>query len=86
MAKLTKKEQAWVNKVQKVLNECPSKRIGFYTMGDNDITLYDVIKDDEIRELLNTNNCSDWGPCVEQLNAGFNETLDFPNPVESVAG
>lgn len=35
MITLTKKEQAWVDELQAVINRCPSpKKIGFYTIGD----------------------------------------------------
>ena len=35
MATLTKKERAWLNELQEVLDRCPSpKKIGFYTIGD----------------------------------------------------
>ena len=36
MAKLTKKELAWIKKAQKVFDECLSSRIGFYACGDDD--------------------------------------------------
>ncbi len=43
MATLTKKEQAWLNELQDVLDRCPSpKKIGFYTIGDKNIYLYDL--------------------------------------------
>ncbi len=33
MATLTKKERAWLNELQEVLDRCPSpKKIGFYTI------------------------------------------------------
>ena len=38
---LTKKESKWLNKLEKVLKECPSDRLECYTIGDNDITFYD---------------------------------------------
>ncbi|MDU3882205.1 MAG: hypothetical protein E7G78_13075 [Escherichia coli] len=38
MATLTKKERAWLNELQDVLDRCPSpKKIGFYTIGDKSI-------------------------------------------------
>ncbi len=41
MATLTKKERAWLNELQDVLDRCPSpKKIGFYTIGDKSIYLY----------------------------------------------
>ncbi len=40
MATLTKKERAWLNELQDVLDRCPSpKKIGFYTIGDKSIYL-----------------------------------------------
>ena len=43
MATLTKKERAWLNELQEVLDRCPSpKKIGFYTIGDKSIYLYDL--------------------------------------------
>ena len=89
MAKLTKKEQSWVNKVQKVLNECPSKRIGFYTIGDSDLTLFDITKIDEIYNLMDAHvgdGGPDFGPLVVKVGADFNEELYFPNSVETAQG
>lgn len=49
MATLTKKEQAWLSELQNVLDRCPSpKKIGFYTIGDKSIYLYDLRRMDEI--------------------------------------
>ncbi|MCI3694228.1 hypothetical protein ABRS07_021915, partial [Escherichia coli] len=53
MATLTKKEQAWLSELQDVLDRCPSpKKIGFYTIGDKSIYLYDLRRMDEIMEAL----------------------------------
>lgn len=38
---LTPEETKWLKKLQKLLNECPSERLGFYTVGDADLTVYD---------------------------------------------
>lgn len=38
---LTKKEQKWLDKLEKVMCECPSKRMACYTIGDNNLTFYD---------------------------------------------
>lgn len=83
---LTVKEKKWVERVQKALNACPSKRIGFYTIGDNDVMLYDKDKEEEVWEHLNSVKNSDWCKSVDALDAGFEATLIFPNPVESTAG
>lgn len=37
----TNEERAWVKKLQKVLDACPSSRLGFYTTGDATVTVYD---------------------------------------------
>ena len=86
MSELSKKEKAWIKKVQKALNECPSERIGFYTIGDNDIYAFDVTKMDEINEVIDKERCADFGITAKRLCAAFNESLFFPNPVESTAG
>ncbi|MEY0432134.1 hypothetical protein AB7V88_20345 [Providencia rettgeri] len=87
MAKLTKKELAWIEKVQKVLDECPSERLGFYTIGDTDVQLYDRRKEPAITELMNT-ACynDDFCMAAEKLDANFHHHLLFPAPVESTAG
>lgn len=86
MAKLNSKEQAWVGKVNKLLKECPSKRIGFYTIGDNNLRMFDVRKNSEIYNEIDNGRASDFHPAVENIDAGFGEELWFPNPVESTAG
>ena len=86
MAKLTKKEKAWLGKVQKVLKECPSKRIGFYTIGDNSVHAFDCTMMDEIGECMDRNEATDFGPAAIKVDADFDEYLWFPNPVESTAG
>ena len=86
LANLTKKEQAWMNKLQKVIDECPSKRIGFYTIGDSDLVAFDATKMDKITNHLDSRRCGDFGPSVSAVGAGFDESLVFNNPVESTAG
>jgi len=84
-AKLTKEEKAWVKKLNRVLAECPSKRIGFATIGDCDVFLFDVTRMDEIYKLLQRNNM-DFMPAAARIGAQFDETLTFPQAVESTAG
>jgi len=38
---LTAEERAWAEKLNRVLQECPTARIGAYTISDANITLYD---------------------------------------------
>ncbi|ARU94598.1 hypothetical protein [Tatumella citrea] len=87
MAKLNKKEQAWISELQCVIDRCPSpKKIGFYTIGDPVICLYDLRRADEVMSALNSRNSSDWCTAVQNIGAGFNEKIDFPSSVESTAG
>ncbi|PWD66545.1 hypothetical protein [Pectobacterium parmentieri] len=85
MSELTKEEKAWVKKVNALLAKCPSTRIGFYTIGDGTVFLFDANYQDEISNIMD-NSHSDWSYCVYAAGAGFSEVLEFPNPVESVAG
>ncbi|EMK1274663.1 hypothetical protein V8M30_000246 [Serratia marcescens] len=48
MAELTAAERKWLNEVQKVLNRCPSTRLGFFTIGDKDVFVYDKRLDKQI--------------------------------------
>ncbi|MTC33416.1 hypothetical protein GKR67_02080 [Providencia alcalifaciens] len=86
MAKLTKKELAWIGKVQKVLDECPSDRLGFYTIGDRAVLLYDLKKSDEICRIQDTPRGDYFCSAVKLANADFEECLTFPSQVESTAG
>lgn len=82
---LTKKEEAWLRRMQKALNACPSKRLGFYTIGDADISIYDRSREDEINALMETGKASDFCVAVEDLSARLG-VLDFPFQVHSTAG
>lgn len=83
--KLTKKELAWIEKVQKVIDECPSKRLGFYTTGDQMVWLYDRSKENEVWEWMNRNK-GDFCIATNALKIDFHTSIDFPAPVESTAG
>ncbi|WP_458047961.1 hypothetical protein [Providencia hangzhouensis] len=86
MAKLTKKESAWVNKLQKVIDECPSERIGYYVTGaDNTVMIFDRTLYPEINRLLDKHN---WDFCLatHACDADFELRLEFPCSVESTAG
>ena len=81
MAKLNKKEQAWIDDLQALLNRCPSNRIGFYTVGDPQIGLYDKTKQAEIDDAHD-----DLVSALNITGHGFNDTIDFPDQVHSVCG
>jgi len=83
---LNKKEKAWLKKLQRILDECPTSRIGFYTIGDRSVSLFDVSKLEEIGYEMDRGNAPDFGPAVDRVGAGFDEDIVFPNPVESTSG
>ncbi|WP_417546483.1 hypothetical protein [Marinobacter sp.] len=77
---LNKAERAWLTKLQKVLDECPSNRLAAYTIGDPDITLYDSSFDQQIDD----SGC-DVPEAIARLDASL-EYLRFPFPVHCVRG
>ena len=65
MAKLTKKEMTWIDELQSVLDRCPSpEKIGFYTIGDPNIYLYDLRRIEEVHTALDKRTSSDWCTAV----------------------
>lgn len=79
---LTKDEKRWIKRVQKALNECPSDRFGFYTIGDRDVEIYD--KSNKKVELIYETG-TDFCVAVEGADASLGE-LRFPSQVHSTAG
>jgi hypothetical protein len=84
IAELTKEEAAWVRKLQKVLNQCPSTRIGFYTVGDPSVSLYDTAFNQQIDDLQNAHPI-EFGQAVADLDADLGNVI-FPNNVCSTCG
>jgi len=84
MTSLTKVEAAWVKRLQKVLDECPSDRIGAFTVGDPTITLYDRSRDQEIDAVLEAGNI-EYCQAVSKVGAELTE-LKFPFQVHSTSG
>ena len=83
---LTRTERAWLAEFQAVLDRCPSTRIGFYSIGDANLGLYDATREQEIGEELDVNG-GEWGSAAARLKADFDQlTLRFPTAVQSTAG
>lgn len=82
---LTPEEKKWLKKLQNVLNECPSNRMGSYTIGDNNITIYDISANDseEAENLARDNN--DWCDVVAATDTEL-AIINFPFAVLSTAG
>ena len=77
---LSGREQAWIDRLQKVLDACPTKRIGFYTIGDAELSIYDRRFDDVIDD-LNFDFCTG----VAELDAELSN-VRFPSLVHSTSG
>lgn len=81
---LTAAEAKWVKDLQAVLNKCPSKRMIAFTIGDNDVTIYDRSLCRQIDELTMRGNV-EVGQAVDDLGAEI-ASIHFPFPVQSTAG
>lgn len=83
--KLTKAEKAWVAVVQAALDKCPSNRLGFATIGDHDLSIFDNRGMGKIDAALKGGG-ADFIPAAQKLGLVAGEVLHFPQPVESTAG
>ena len=84
MTGMTKEEDAWVKKVQRLLSNPPSDRLGFYTVGDHDVTVYDASRQAEIDAAYDAGSM-EFSGAVEDCDAVLGR-LNFPNQVHSTAG
>lgn len=75
---LTKEEELWIRKVQKLLNNCPP-RLGFYTIGDPDIGIFDRTKEHLFDDRI------DMVHEIDKYEAGMGR-LNFPSSVHGVCG
>ncbi|HCA02654.1 MULTISPECIES: hypothetical protein [Halomonadaceae] len=86
MARLTKAEAAWVKKLQEVMNECPSKRIQAFTIGDSELNLFDGSKENAIQAALDgRGGPSDFCQAVTHVGADLAQ-IRCPFAVHSTAG
>lgn len=82
-AKLTKAEREWLKNLQALLNKCPSRRFQGYTIGDNDIVIYDKDVMEAWQE-ANQNQHLDVGLEVEQAGAEL-ARFEFTFQIDSAA-
>ncbi|KTI36927.1 hypothetical protein [Enterobacter roggenkampii] len=85
MATLTKQEKVWVKKLNKLLDECPSKRLAFATTGDSDVSIFNQTQYGAICDEQEKNG-GEFISAAARIGALFDEVLSFPNQVESTAG
>lgn len=81
---MTPEERKWIKKLQKVLDQCPSDRIGFYTVGDPHVTVYDRSKEGAINQTLDSGS-GEFANAVDDNNAWLG-SLNFPSQVHSTSG
>lgn len=78
---LSKREEAWIRRLQKTLDACPTKRLGFFTIGDPDVSIYD----NRFDQHLDAFSDSDFCTAVDRLDVRLGEIV-FPDAVQSTAG
>lgn len=81
---LTAAEKKWVEKLESVLAECPSNRIGAFTIGDPYLVLYDRSFEGAIDARQNRGD-GDFGGIVSSLGCKLG-VVYFPFHVHSTAG
>lgn len=84
MARLTAQETAYLAELQAVLDRCPP-RLGFYTIGDPCLTVYDRTKEEKINDIHDNSN-GEFSGAVVKAKADFGVQIDFPCNVHSTAG
>lgn len=84
MAKLTKAEAKWLDELQDVLNRCPTRRLGFYTIGDPTVNVFDLTKENQINEMMEKSN-KDFCTASDRLGADLG-SIKFPSNVHATAG
>ena len=82
----TKVEKDWIAKLQAVLDECPTRRIGFYTVGDASLSVYDRTKEKLIGDCQDSG--ADFCHAVQKAKAEISnvDSIDFPALVHSTSG
>jgi len=81
MAIPTKAESAWMRKVERLLLNPPSDRIGFYTIGDSELSVYDRSMEEEI----NAHDQQDFCQAVDAEDAALG-TIKSTCAIHSTAG
>lgn len=80
---MTKEERKWVAKLNKMLANPPSTRLGFFTIGDNYISMYNTEVLPADSPLLDN---TDLIGVANSAGALFGEVIYFPDSVQGVCG
>lgn len=81
---LTKEERLWISKLQRLLDECPSKRFGFYTTGHREVTVVDLPLTEKYYQDKGRPDL-DYCTIVQRAGTDLGE-LRFPAAVQSTSG
>ena len=82
---LTPEERDWIDRMQTLLDQCPSERLGFYTTGDHSVTIFDKKVRDKWYQAKGC-PAADIQAEMAQSGASLNAGFLFPEIVESRAG
>lgn len=80
---LTTTESAWMKELEKLMKNAPP-RIGFYTIGDANLTAYDRSREAEINAELDSRNV-DFCNVIDELGAWLGDVA-CTMPIHSTAG
>ena len=78
----TKKQQAWMDRVEELLSK-PPPNIGIYTTGDRNLRVYDLRKESDINAIVDRGY--DFCVGVESLNAALG-TIESSMNIHSTSG
>jgi len=82
---LTPAEKKWVNQLQDVLNLCPTKRLGAFTIGDPELAIYDKPVFDAYRKTMHHRDERDDVQIHDELGTVL-VRLSMPFQVDGVSG
>lgn len=88
---LTAEEKKWLKQFQSLMNRCPSRRLGAFTIGDPDLTIYDKEVFDDYR--FNLESCAKNQHSADRDDVEIHHELGtvlahitMPFPVDGVCG
>jgi len=82
---LSKAEINWLKRLEKLLMNPPTKRIGFYTIGDANLQAYDSRFEDHIHHRLDNGLSSDFCVATSDLDVDLMSVKSAVN-IHSTAG
>lgn len=84
MSTPTKQEKAWMKKLERLLMNPPSKRLGLFTIGDAELQVYDLNYESKIGDLMDKRGM-DFCSAVHELGVGLG-SIDSRENIHSTSG